>query len=167
MRTAATSGKWDGTSACTALPGWRAQGSAVGAVRSVVLGVASNSASCMCAPPLLKRIVVVGGMSRMPQRGMSSGSWRARRRAWSAAMRIAAFQLRIQSGCTGRGGGLEEPGYSQLRFTGSNRRGARMTGRHISASRAMWCWSGLKGATRDLSAARPLQPSLRRHRHLI
>ena len=55
MRTAATSGKWDGTSACTALPGWRAQDSAVGAVRSVVLGVASDSASCMCAPPLLKK----------------------------------------------------------------------------------------------------------------
>ena len=167
MRTATTSGLRDGTSACTALPSWRTQDSAVGDMRPVVLGMASDPADlwlgdCVCAPPLLKRIVGVGGTFEMPRREMLLGSRRARKKAWSADMRIAVSQVARPRARLGREGGPVGPGNELKRSTTSNRRGGRMPRRHINAFEAVWCWSGLMGATRDHSAARLLQSCFRR-----
>ena len=167
MRSTATSGKWDGTSAGTALPGWWALDSAVGDVRPVSFGVASASAgpwsgNHVCAPPLLKRIVVVGGTCMMLRGGVQGGRWRTRRRAWSADSRIAALLQRFQPGCSGRGGGLGCQGTDQQRLKTSTRRGGRESSRHIDAFRAVRCCSSLMRATSGHPAARLLQPCLRR-----
>ena len=96
------------------------------------LGAAPVSANLwlgnsVCAPPLLRRIAVVGGALMALQREMLSEMWRARRGARSAQKRIAATQLRCQPSCTGRGGGLGCQGTDFQRLTSSNRRGARFT----------------------------------------
>ena len=132
----------------------------MGDTRLVFLRVASDSAdlwleSHVCAPPLLKRIVVVGGASEMLRRGVREGIRRARRKAWSAGTRIAASQLRFQPVCSSQG-------TDSMRSTTSNRRGGRVPGWHIHTFRAMWCCSGLIGATRGHSVARLLQSCFRR-----
>ena len=167
MRTATTSGLRDGTSAGTALPSWRTQDSAVGDMRPVVLGMASDSADLwlgdhVCAPSLLKRIVTVGGTSEMPRREKPRGPRRARKKAWSARKCIAVSQVARPRARLGREGGPDGPGSELMRVKTSNRRGGHLWRRHIDTSQAVWCRSGLMGAKTDHSAARPLRVCFRR-----
>ena len=132
MRTAATSGLWDGTSAGAALPGWRALILAVGETRLAFLGVASGSCRLrlgnqVCAPPLLKRIVVVGGALAMLQRGRPFGSMEGTRGGMVGRSLHRGVLAALSPVCSGREGGLASPGDRPIAITESQPQGDAST----------------------------------------
>ena len=102
-----------------------------GGYRASFLGVTSDPCQrlledCACAPPLLQRIVVVGGAFWVSRREMRVLKWRARKRALAAGKRIAADKFAHPRISSGRGGGLGTLGNGSKRFRRSKPQGSAL-----------------------------------------
>jgi len=96
------------------------------------LGIAPDPASLVledrvCAPPLLQRIAMVGGAFTVLRREVLEGTWKARKGARSATNRIAVSHVAHPQACSGREGGLAEPGNKLQRSTSSSPQGSAVT----------------------------------------
>ena len=113
-----------------ALRGRRALILAVGDIRRVSWGqrptLPASGWRVTCAPPLLQRIVVVGGAIWAFQREMQAAEWRAWRKALTARKRIAAEKSAHLRICSGRGGGLGTPGDISKRARRSKPQGSAL-----------------------------------------
>lgn len=75
---------------------------------------------CVCAPPLLERMAVVGGAFMVLRRELLAKIWRARKGARSATNCIAVSHVAHPQACSGREGGLAESGNKLQRLTSSS-----------------------------------------------